>query len=54
VQRQEPKETIFLLGRIQYLDDAGTSRETGFCGHLDIAGQRWLRTTDQPELNYEE
>jgi hypothetical protein len=54
VQRQEPKETIFLLGRIQYLDDAGTSRETGFCWHLDIAGQRWLRTTDQPELNYEE
>ncbi len=53
-RQSAPAEGLFLIGRIQYRDEAGIARDTGLCWHLDIVRQQWLRTTDQPELNYED
>lgn len=48
-----PPETIFLIGRIQYLDQHGATWETGFCYKLLFPNLVWDYEV-QFELNYED
>jgi hypothetical protein len=41
----------FCIGRITYRDEAGISRQAGYCWRYDASGQRWLRV-EGSEYNY--
>lgn len=43
---------LICLGRIEYRDERGVCRQTGFCWRFDIDRERWVRMEDRPEYDY--